>query len=317
MVAAPDQISVQDRFRGCLLGLAVGDALGAPFEGLSGETIFRDFPPVSQHVADPDLDVLTYTDDTQMAVGVAECLVQGGSIDTDQLAQCFRVNYEAGRGYGFGLRRILDAMESGNEWKPLVESLFPGGSFGNGAAMRVAPIGLAFHHDAQRLREEAMRSARVTHLHPLGIDAAVIVATAVSILVRQDKFDCKAFYAELKETAATEEFQWQLRTAGRLEPQEMISFGSTLAAHRSVTTAITCFTMWPESYEETIGRAIMFGEDTDTLAAIAGALSGAHLGVRGLPPKLLAKLENGPKGRDYIDKLAVSLHEKWCELHHT
>ncbi len=309
-----DQISTQDRFRGCLLGLAVGDAVGAPFEGLSGETIFRDFPPISKHIANPEIDVLTYTDDTEMAIGVAQCLVQKGSIDADTLAACFRANYEAGRGYGFGLRRILDAMATGEEWQPLVESIFPGGSFGNGAAMRVAPIGLAFHHDPRQLREEATRSAKVTHLHPLGIDAAVIVATAVSILVRANEFQPKAFFAELLAAASTEEFQWQLRTAGRLEPQEMISFGSTLAAYRSVTTAITCFTMWPDSFERAIGRAITLGDDTDTLAAIAGALSGTHLGVQAIPQNLLSKLENGPRGRDYIDSLAMSLHHNWSQL---
>jgi ADP-ribosylglycohydrolase len=54
------------------------------------------------------------------------------------------------------------------------------------------------------------------------------------------------------------------------------------------------------------------GEDTDTLAAIAGALSGAHLGAGAIPPNLLAKLENGPKGRQYIDDLAIALYDKWC-----
>jgi poly(ADP-ribose) glycohydrolase ARH3 len=295
-----------------MLGLAVGDAVGAPFEGLTSETIYRDFGSVGKIIADPNVDEFTYTDDTQMALGVAECLAHHGSIDADRLAEYFRDNYEAGRGYGSGLRRILDAMTAGEEWKSLVESLFPGGSFGNGAAMRVAPVGLAFHHDPERLREEAMRSAKVTHLHPLGIDAAVIVATAVSILVRPEPFDSKAFYAELTEAAATEEFQWQLQTAGRLEPDEMISFGSTLAAHRSVTTAITCFSVWPDSYERTIGRAIAMGEDTDTLAAIAGALSGAHLGAKAIPHHLLSKLENGIKGRDHIDRVAISLHDKWA-----
>jgi poly(ADP-ribose) glycohydrolase ARH3 len=214
---------------------------------LTGETIYRDFGAVGEIVANPKFDVLTYTDDTQMAIGVAECLLDSDSIDADRLARRFGANYEAGRGYGPGLRRILDAMVDGKEWKPLVESLFPGGSFGNGAAMRVAPIGLAFHHDAQRLRAQAIESARVTHLHPLGIDAAAIVATGIGHLLRHAAFDGGAFYSELINAAATEEFQWQMRAAGRLDQENMISFGSTLAAHRSVTTAITCFTVWPDS----------------------------------------------------------------------
>jgi len=314
-VADAGEITTQDRFRGCLLGLAVGDAVGAPFEGLTGETIYRSFGPVDRIIADLNDEVINYTDDTQMALGVAECLVEYGCIAADELAERFATNYEAGRGYGSGMQKILNAMVMGKEWKPLVESLFPGGSWGNGAAMRVAPVGLAFCHDPARVREEAARSARVTHLHPLGVDAAVILASAVSILLRQDSpFDSKAFYAELLESAETEEFQWQLRTAGRLEAQEMISFGSCLAAHRSVTTAITCFTAWPDSYEKTIGRAISMGDDTDTLAAIAGALSGAHLGIKAIPPNLLSRLENGKMGRDHLDKTAMALHERWSNL---
>jgi poly(ADP-ribose) glycohydrolase ARH3 len=313
MVRSTSKIPKKDRFRGCLLGLAVGDAIGAPFEGLTAETIYRDFGPVGPLIANLDAEVISYTDDTQMAIGLTECLLQSNSIGADHLADCFCKNYEASRGYGAGMRKILDAMVEGRDWQTLVQSLFPGGSFGNGAAMRVAPVGLAFHHDLERLRDQAAQSARVTHLHPLAVDAAIIVAAAISILLHQDEFNSKAFFNQLAETATTEEFQWQLRTAGRLDPKEMLSFGSTLAAHRSVTTAITCFTVWPDSYEKAIGRAITMGEDTDTLAAIAGALSGAYLGVSAIPANWLSKLENGPKGRDYIDRIATELYAKSCE----
>jgi poly(ADP-ribose) glycohydrolase ARH3 len=302
---------MQDRFRGCLLGLAVGDAVGAPFEGVPGDAIFHEFGPIDKVIAAIDDDVITYTDDTQMAIGVAECLLAHASAEGNCLADRFLANYESGRGYGRGVRMILDAMVAGENWKHLVTTIFPGGSYGNGAAMRVAPVGLVFHDKANRLREVAKRSAELTHLHPLGIDAAVIVATAVSILLRDQVFDSKSFFAELEATATTEEFQWQLRTAGRLSAKEMFHFGSSLPAHRSVTTAITCFSVWPDSYAKAIGRAISMGDDTDTLAAIAGALSGAYLGVGAIPPHLLSRLENGKKGRDYIDQLAGCLYEKW------
>src|SRR5260221_1447625 len=284
--------TLRDRFRGCLLGLAVGDAVGAPFEGLPGETIYRDFGPAIHIISNLDAQTITYTDDTQMALAVAEHLLQAGRIDPDGLAQQFRLNYEADRGYGSGMKRVLDAMEAGLDWKPLVESMFPGGSFGNGAAMRVAPIGLAFCDDAHLLREQAAESAKVTHLHHLGIDGAVLVACAIGIILREPAFDSNAFFAELLESAQTDEFQWQIRKAAALDPREMISFGSSLPAHRSVMTAITCFTVWPDSYEHAIARAIAMGEDTDTLAAIAGALSGAYLGIDAIPGNLLAKLEN-------------------------
>jgi len=211
------------------------------------------------------------------------------------------------------MKRVLDVMEAGHDWKPLVESMFPGGSFGNGAAMRVAAVGLRFCDDPYLLREQAAESAKVTHLHPLGNDGALLVASAIGIILREPEFDNSAFFAELLEAAQTEEFQYQIRKAASLDPREMISFGSSLPAHRSVMTAITCFTVWPDSYERAIARAIAMGEDTDTLAAIAGALSGAYLGIDAIPPHLLAKLENGPKGRDYIDQVAIRLYDKWAE----
>src|SRR6185437_928617 len=149
-----DAPSLLNRFRGCLLGLAVGDAVGAPFEGLSSETIYREFGDISRLITRLDLDEIQYTDDTQMTIGVCECLLEKQSIDPDYLAQCFQLNYDAGRGYGQGVQRILDAMRRDEDWKHLVGTLFPGGSFGNGAAMRVAPIGLAFFDNSARLRSE-------------------------------------------------------------------------------------------------------------------------------------------------------------------
>ena len=286
----------------------MGDAVGAPFEGLSSETIYREFGDISRLITRLDLDEIQYTDDTQMTIGVCECLLEKQSIDPDYLAQCFQLNYDAGRGYGQGVQRILDAMRRDEDWKHLVGTLFPGGSFGNGAAMRVAPIGLAFFDNSARLRSEAEKSAKVTHLHPLGIDGAVLVASAISMLIQTREFNANDFFARMRGVAATEEFQWQFTTAGRLGADEMISFGSSLPAHRSVTTAITCFTCSPNSYMDTISRAIALGDDTDTVAAIAGALSGAYLGINAVPTHLLEKLENGPKGRDYIDGLANDLY---------
>src|SRR5689334_6883244 len=167
MMAAMPGPSLQDRFLGCLLGQAIGDAAGAPFEGLDAETIYRDFGRVSDLLA-ASRDELTYTDDTQMMIGVAECLIENGCIEPNRLAEIFGRNYEPHRCYGAGARQILNAIRLGEDWQPLVTGLFPGGSFGNGAAMRVAPIGLVFHHDVDWLFDEAVRSANVTHQHPFG-----------------------------------------------------------------------------------------------------------------------------------------------------
>ena len=275
---------------------------------MPAETIYHDFGPARLLFERPPAGLdLVYTDDTQMAIGVAECLVEHGAIDPDALARRFGENYEPWRGYGPGARRLLDAMTAGRDWRSAVPSLFPGGSLGNGAAMRAAPVGLFFHDDLGRVAEEARRSAAVTHTHPIGIDGAVIMAVAAALALRPGAFDAAAFFRELGGHAATEEFQWQLRTAGRQGPEDSLTFGNSLEAHRSVTTALLCFAFSPDCYEDAVGPAIAMGNDTDTLAAMAGALSGARLGAGAVPPTMLAKLEDGAKGKTYIESLARRL----------
>ena len=309
-VPAPASPPPEDRFAGCLLGHLLGDATGAPFEGLSPETIYYDFGPTRRLFDEPPEAELVYTDDTQMTIGVAECLLARGTIEHEELARRFHDNYEPWRGYGPGARKLLDAMAAGEEWRGKVASVFPGGSLGNGAAMRAAPVGLLFCDDLDRVCDEARRSATITHTHPVGVDGAVLMAVAVALAVRAERFDRRGFFHELGRRAQTEEFQWQLRTAGRLAPDDALTFGNGLEAHRSVTTALTCFAFSPDSYEDAVSRAIAMGNDTDTLAAMAGALSGAYLGAAALPKMRLAKVEDGPKGRSYVERLARELHRR-------
>src|SRR5437660_52151 len=105
----PDPVSV-DRFLGCLLGQAVGDALGAPYEGLSADNLYWGFGPATELVRNPDGDLLRYTDDTQMMIGVTEALLERGEIEEGSLCRAFVANYDPERGYGPGARRVLEAM---------------------------------------------------------------------------------------------------------------------------------------------------------------------------------------------------------------
>jgi poly(ADP-ribose) glycohydrolase ARH3 len=247
-----------------------------------------------------------------MMIGVAETLVEHDHIVEDALCQAFTQNYHPDRAYGQGARRVLEAMARGEDWRELARTQFPGGSLGNGAAMRVAPVGLLFCDNLDRVAEEARFSALPTHVHPLGIEGAQLLAIAVALAVRNTSLDRKAFYRELLDRAQSEEFRWALSAAARLRPTDFLGFlGNSLEAHRSVVTAIACFASSPRSYEDTIGRAISQGNDTDTLAAMAGALSGAHLGLLAIPQALLAKLEDGPKGWSYIRQLAERLYERY------
>jgi len=303
--------ALAERFEGCLLGLAIGDALGGRFEAQSASAICDRFPTVEHLIAYPT-DELTYTDDTQMAIGVAEALIDRGEIVEESLCRAFVANYVPSRGYGRGARAVLDAMEVGQDYRTVADTHFPGGSYGNGAAMRVAPVGLCFHSDRTQLFDQARKSALPTHHHPLGIEGAQLIALAVALAVRADRFDRDAFFRELVASCSSEEFRTKLELAQRVRShRELTNLGNGIEALESVPTAIASFATAPDSYEETIGQVIRLGGDTDTLAAMAGAISGAYLGVGRLPKHLIERLETSLKGREYIRKLATDLHGRF------
>jgi poly(ADP-ribose) glycohydrolase ARH3 len=188
----------------------------------------------------------------------------------------------------------------------------PGGSFGNGAAMRVAPVGLLFRDQPEMLWEQARLSALPTHTHPVGIEGAQLLAAAIAHAAKATEFDRKAFYRELSALATTEEFCWALGVAAKLKPGDALSgLGSTLHAHRSVVTAMACFAATPTDYEFAIGRAISLGDDTDTVAAMTGALVGAFAGVGAIPAERIAQLEEQGKGGKYIAELAERLYQRY------
>ena len=297
-----------DRFVGCLLGLAIGDALGAHFEGQSADHIAGRFPTVERLMKSAPPGELWYTDDTQMAIGVAETLVACGGIDPIVICQRFAENYTPQRGYGRGARVVLEAMVAGRDHAQIAANHFPGGSLGNGAAMRVAPVGLMFRHDHAALWEHARLSALPTHVHPLGIEGAQVLALAVALASAAGTFERREFCETLAARCSSPEYSGPLRRAARASnPRDVALFGNGIEATSSVVTAIACFALAPDSYEQTIGTAILLGGDTDTIAAMAGAISGAHLGRRALPEHLVKNLENRHQGKNYLEDLALKL----------
>jgi poly(ADP-ribose) glycohydrolase ARH3 len=251
-------------------------------------------------------------DDTQMAIGVAETLVACRHIDEQELCKCFATNYTRQRGYGRGARIVIEAMIDGSDHKYLAANHFPGGSFGNGAAMRVAPVGLMFRHDLEQLWEQASLSALPTHVHRLGIEGAQLLALAVGLASTSRQFDREQYISALVEKSRSIEYSGPLRRTAQLNnPRDLALFGNGIEATSSVVTAIACFALAATSYEQTIGSAVLLGGDTDTIAAMAGAISGAYLGRQSIPTHLIQSLEDRHQGRQYIEDLA----KKLCAAH--
>jgi len=308
-ISPPAATDLRDRFRGCLLGLAIGDALGGRFEGQSAESIRARFPTVAALINYPQ-DELWYTDDTQMTIGVAETLVEHRVIREEALCQAFVANYVPSRGYGRGARAVLEAMAAGRDHRQVAAGYFPGGSYGNGAAMRVAPVGLFFRHREEELWEQARLSALPTHVHPWGVEGAQLLALAVALCCRGEPLDGADFWRRLLASCQSPEYRAKLEQAAAVRaPADLEHLGNGIAALESVPTALAAFRLTPHSYEAVIGNLIRLGGDTDTMAAMAGALAGAWLGSRAIPPRLASLLEDSPKGRRYLVELADRLLE--------
>lgn len=316
-------IDLSDHFAGSMLGLAIGDAFGAYFEGQDSDLLAKRFSTARHLIDNPPIMPWFYTDDTQMAIGVAQALLQDGAIIEETLCRAFVDNYVPSRGYGRGARLILEAMENGEDYRHWTNELFPGGSFGNGAAMRVAPIGLYYFDDVERAWEAARQQSLPTHVHPLGIEGAQLLAAAVAWVVaersakqqrdsqRDGPFPRELFFQDLLTHPVDDVYRQLLRRAAQIQcVSELSELGNGIAAQESVVTAIACFSLWPDDFQELVAHAVLLGGDTDTIAAMAGALAGARLGLAGLPNGWVLALEDDYQGRRYIEQLGRSLAEQ-------
>lgn len=288
---------------GALLGAFTGDALGMPYEGRHHRGI-----PAEIELEDARLGRGTYTDDTQMMIALAESLLARGRVDEEHLAATFLELFDPERGYGRGTRAVFDLWRAGTPVVTAAYQLFDGtGSRGNGAAMRIAPVAVRFAGNRARLSEEAERSARVTHAHPVGIDAAVVQAAAIAAALEGDDV-----LAVTREVAATEELRLALDRAGELavatpSPSQVHrALGSSSDARESVSASI-CAAVAHASFEDAVRFAVRLGGDTDTTAAMTGAIAGARRGADGIPHRWLDVLEDGPRGRSHVERLAEQL----------
>ncbi len=293
-----------ERYRGCLLGLALGDALGAPFEGWSTEQ--TDWRPYSPRQSG---SLLRYTDDTAMMIGCAACLIEHRGLEVDAMAKRWADDADPNRGYGPAVLRTLEGIRSGQHWSEAAHIVFPDGSFGNGAAMRVAPLAL-FYREEKTRDEAVVAASRVTHAHRLAIDGARIIAAGVTSALEgapgQDLLHPPdGLYA--REYAVQFQIARGLVEHGVPDHRRVAEqLGHGIESHRSVVASLviaSCFLDRP--FEDLIGYIISLGGDVDTIAAMSSAIWGASQGAAALPVESLARLED----RDLIDQLAVRLVE--------
>jgi poly(ADP-ribose) glycohydrolase ARH3 len=290
-----------------MVGSALGDAIGElAFMIPQRERLSSNLDHVSE---------LRYTDDTAMAIGLAESIIKVNGIDQQDLGDTFNANFqrEPWRGYASGPPTIFSLVEKrGFSYTEAAREMFGGtGSLGNGAAMRIVPLGL-FFHQAPDLYNLASLSAQVTHAHPVGMDGAAVQTLAVANAVKLDpqkEFPLQRYIQGLIDFARTLEIQTKMQRiqellSEKVSPHEASDvLGRTVAVHESMPFAVYSFLKYPKSFEECLFCAILHGGDRDTLGAMACAISGAYLGLEAIPSGWREKLEN----RAHIEDLASEL----------
>ncbi|WP_309055961.1 ADP-ribosylglycohydrolase family protein [Streptomyces sp.] len=272
-----------DRALASLRGLSVGDALGSQFFVPAHYPLLkgRELPAAPWQ----------WTDDTEMACSVLAVLARHGRIDQDALAASFAEHHDFDRGYGPAVNRMLRLIREGGDWRELAAALFKGqGSWGNGAAMRIAPLGAWYADDPEQATHQAEISAYTTHQHREAVVGAMAVAAAAALAAAPDgpptpEALLDGVVALVPRSAVG---------AGLRRARDMLDYGdaTTVAAvlgsgRRTSAHDTVPFALWSAArslgdFEEAFWTTAQVGGDVDTTCAIAGGVV-ASTGA-GAPP---------------------------------
>jgi ADP-ribosylglycohydrolase len=234
-----------------------------------------------------------------MALSVVEELLTHGEIQPDALARRFteRFMQKPWRGYGRGASTLLAKYAQGADWREEAPGIFPGGSYGNGAAMRVAPIGAYFAGKPTLASAQAREAALITHFHPEGQAGAIAVAAGAALLSGPEPPRKERFLVEVLECIPEGETRRRVEAALALgsEAHEAaiheLGTGSRIAAFDTVPYCLWIIAHHSATYEEALWTTAAGGGDMDTTCAIVGGMLGA---CTSLPAKWLARREPLP-----------------------
>jgi ADP-ribosylglycohydrolase len=284
-----------DAARVSLTGLAVGDAFGIMLDDY-GTDLRRRAAKRLVSTRRP----WRWSDDTAMALSIVDELAAHATIDSDRLAHRFATRFAADpfRGYGRGAEELLTKVAAGADWRTEAAALFRNtGSYGNGAAMRAAPIGAFFAPDLARVRDEATRSAAPTHAHPDGVAGAIAVAIAAALAI-EGYDDLLGVAAEWTPPSKTRDGILRARSLGldfdvQLAGEEL-GTGANISSRDTVPFALWVAARHLHSFEDAlwtvcahpgldVGFPVVAALDRDTLGAIVGGIVACAVGIDGIP----------------------------------
>lgn len=335
MKSAP---SLEDRFQGCLLGLAIGDALGYPTEFLSLPEIRQRFG--AGGVQDLSGNPALHSDDTQTSIVVARSLIEAGENGVENwmasLVKEFLVwlrSAENDRAPGNTTIKGCQLLEAGVSWTEsgLVQSK------SCGAIMRVAPIGLYYHSDPSELRMAAWASSLATHAHPTALVCAEITAFCVSWAAegippseyreriaalqsdsvqawdpvlgeawRRAGYSSPRVYLEAGWIQPLAEFDKIPQALEKDSADVCDVLGGGWGSDEALACALACVLKFPKDYGSAVKRGANTGGDSDSIASIAGAISGACLGHNAISKDWRKRIES----RQILVELSKQLYQR-------
>ncbi|MBP7708382.1 ADP-ribosylglycohydrolase family protein [Candidatus Pacearchaeota archaeon] len=322
-------VEIKDRFLGCIYGLAIGDALGYPVEymkreeklrelgpeGVTGFTAMETNPKIRTNIAQ---HIGSYSDDTQMTLATARGILKSDIESIGETSKNIAEEYvlwgqspENNRSPGTTCMAGIRKMASGIDWQI---SGIPLGD-GCGAAMRTAPIGLVYFRKPQQLKLLAYNASRCTHAEESAIASGIGVAKILGAILNEQKpleiLEDAIIQAELRYPQSRTLAQ-KLRNVKRLVKndrpdtyKDLATLGEGWRGDEALAMAMYCFLRNPNDYRRAVLMGANIEGDSDSVASITGAISGAYTGIKLIPNEWILKIEN----RELLGRTAEDLYK--------
>lgn len=290
------------KFRGALVGFAIGDALGMPVEGLSREEIVRLFGRVEDFLDSPlgDLKAGEWTDDAEQMLTLAESILSKRYLDPSDLAKRL-LNLKSGR-LGWTTRNALIRIKSGAHW-------FDAGVYSDtcGSALRVLPIGLVYSFSLDLVEKYAMISSSVTHKGPSAVGA---IAYALSVSCALNEYCYDEMVKEVVERVGrydnllADKIELAYDLAGKDVDIVIDKIGNSVSIYDAIPLSLNSFFSC-KTFRDCAIRSVNAGGDADSITALACGLKGCELGIDEIPRDWIERV----KDIDYIISIADRLYD--------
>jgi ADP-ribosyl-[dinitrogen reductase] hydrolase len=306
VIPSPDLAALRDRFRGTLLGLATGEALGAPAEFLTAEQVVEKYGVITDMIGGGVYDVAPgeVTDATQMTLCLAGSLADTGGLHPEDVMERYGAWLESQPVHmGLTARVALISYRSGTHWDVASRRAFEilgGPTAGNGSLIRCAPVGLLYRGDAATRHEMSHRESMLTHFDRLaGWSCAAfndLVTAALDGDLREEvPAIARTFDDEDRRVAAV------LRDTPAAEAEEVVSSSFVLDTLQTALWTV----LHAADFEHAVTMAVNLGNDATAAGAVTGALAGAVFGESGIPSRWLDALVVRDEVGAVADRLAA------------